>query len=362
LTHALIVRIGLAWLHLLALGVGLGGVWGRARALHDSLREPADPRAIGRALVADVWWGIAAAVWIATGLWRLIGGTEKPTAYYLANHAFYAKMGMLLAILALEVWPMVTLMRWRSGKAEPHARDVGRIEVISYVECALVVTMVVAAVATARGLGITTGSTAMPTTSSDDSLTALGDSAEVSPVAQASPPQRVAAGEVASAAGTPVSPSSADLDLLASELSMPLAGIDPSTLHSSFNDLRGTNRRHEALDIMARRRTSVLSAAPGRVLKLFTSKAGGLMVYAADSAERFILMYAHLDGYARGVREGTPLKRDQLIGYVGSTGNASPAAPHLHFALARSANVAQWWRGTPVDPLPLLQRAQSKPR
>ena len=98
-THAALLRLVLAWTHLLALGVGLGGVWGRARALHDSLREPSDARAIRRALVADTWWGIAAAVWITTGLWRLIAGTEKPTGYYLANHAFYAKMAMLLAIL-----------------------------------------------------------------------------------------------------------------------------------------------------------------------------------------------------------------------------------------------------------------------
>src|SRR5439155_13063955 len=95
-----------------------------------------------------------AVVWLVTGLWRLLGSTEKSTAYYLANYAFYAKMVMFLAILALEVWPMMTLIRWRTGKAEPHARDVGRIEVISYIECALVVGMVLAAVSMARGFGV----------------------------------------------------------------------------------------------------------------------------------------------------------------------------------------------------------------
>ena len=109
---------------------------------------------------------------------------------------------------------------------------------------------------------------------------------------------------------------------------------------------------------MSPRRTPVISAAKGRVLKLFTSKNGGLMVYAADSSERFILMYAHLDGYAPGVTDGMALDRGQLIGYVGSTGNASPTAPHLHFALARSADVRRWSSGTPVDPLPLLQRSK----
>ena len=147
------LRLALAWLHLLALGVGLGGVWGRARALHDSLREPVDDRAVKRALVADSWWGAAAVVWLVTGLWRLIAGTEKSTTYYLSNHAFYAKMAMFIAILALEVWPMVTLIRWRTRTREPNPRDIGRIEVISYVECALVVGMVLAAVAMARGFG-----------------------------------------------------------------------------------------------------------------------------------------------------------------------------------------------------------------
>ena len=95
-------------------------------------------------------------------------------------------------------------------------------------------------------------------------------------------------------------------------------------------------------------------------MKLFTSKAGGLMVYAADSSERFILMYAHLDGYAPGLKDGTELEKGQLLGYVGFTGNASPKAPHLHFAIARSADVKKWWQGTPLDPLPVLVYASGK--
>ena len=79
------------------------------------------------------------------------------------------------------------------------------------------------------------------------------------------------------------------------------------------------------------------------------------MVYAADSSERFVLMYAHLDGYAPGLRDGAPLERGQLIGYVGSTGNASPTAPHLHFAVARSADVRRWSRGKPIDPVTVLR-------
>lgn len=149
-----LLRLALAWLHLLALGVGLGGVWGRARALHDSLREPIDDRAVKRALVADSWWGAAAVVWLVTGLWRLVAGIEKSTSYYLSNHAFYTKMAMFIGILVLEAWPMVTLIRWRMRTREPNPRDIGRIEVISYVECALVIGMVLAAVTTARGFGV----------------------------------------------------------------------------------------------------------------------------------------------------------------------------------------------------------------
>ncbi|HZO17755.1 MAG TPA: M23 family metallopeptidase, partial [Gemmatimonadaceae bacterium] len=81
-----------------------------------------------------------------------------------------------------------------------------------------------------------------------------------------------------------------------------------------------------------------------------------LMIYAADSSERFILMYAHLDRYAPGLSDSTALQAGQVIGYVGTTGNAPPNVPHLHFAIARSTNVKRWWEGTPVDPLPLLQR------
>jgi uncharacterized membrane protein len=338
------LRLTLAWLHLLALGVGLGGVWGRARALHDSLREPVDERSLKRALVADTWWGIAAITWLITGLWRLLAATEKSTSYYLSNYAFFAKMALFVAILALEAWPMMTLIRWRMATREPNARDAGRIEVISYVECALVIGMVVAAVAMARGFGFSIGA---PLVAATDNLTALGDSADMTTAESSSTPRMPSP-----------SATSADLQLLSAELAMPLTGVDPMKLKSNFNALRAGGRRHEALDMMAPRRTPVMSAASGRVLKLFTSKAGGLMVYASDSSERFILMYAHLDGYAPGLRDGDSLTRGQLIGYVGFTGNASPNAPHLHFAIARSDDIRRWSKGTPIDPLPALQAAR----
>lgn len=343
-------RLALAWLHLLALAVGLAGVWARARALRDSLRDPEDHGALRRAFIGDSWWGVAAAVWVVTGLWRLLGGTEKNTTYYFANHAFWLKMALFLGILALEVWPMMTLLRWRTRKALPNPRDAGRIEVISYVECALVVAMVLAAASMARGYGT---------------------------AARAGGEARVEPGSVASVAPAPVAADGApdvlvmkpsgvetvtdeDLALLAREIAMPLDGIAPATLRSNFDERRGGGvRQHQALDIMAPRRTPIRSAAKGRVLKLFTSAAGGLMLYAADSSERFILMYAHLDGYASEIRDGASLSRGQVIGYVGSTGNASPNAPHLHFAVARSADVKRWSKGKPIDPVPVLRAAAS---
>jgi peptidoglycan LD-endopeptidase LytH len=340
-------RLVLAWLHLLALAIGLAGVWARARALRDSLRDPADHGALRRAFIGDAWWGVAAGVWLVTGLWRLIGSTEKSTVYYMGNHAFYLKMVLFLAILALEVWPMLTLMRWRTKKAVPDPRDAGRIEVISYVECALVVAIVLAAVSMARGYG--GGSAPATRAEFPDSTLSSGypTTSAIAPAAIDVPPSTPSGTETVTAD---------DLALLRREIVMPLAGVDPGALRSNFAERRGGGaRQHSALDLMAPRRTPVQSAASGRVLKLFTSNAGGLMVYAADSSERFILMYAHLDGYAPGLRDGAPLARGQVIGYVGSTGNASPTAPHLHFAIARSADVRRWSKGQPIDPVTVLQ-------
>lgn len=150
-------------------------------------------------------------------------------------------------------------------------------------------------------------------------------------------------------------PTAADLAVLQREIGIPVAGVSKPALRDTYDEMRGGTRRHEALDILAPRGTAVLSAAPGRVLKLFTSQAGGLMVYAADSSERFILMYAHLDAYQPGLAEGQALRRGQPVGTVGTTGNAPLTVPHLHFAVARSSDVKQWWKGAPVNPYPLLR-------
>jgi murein DD-endopeptidase MepM/ murein hydrolase activator NlpD len=140
----------------------------------------------------------------------------------------------------------------------------------------------------------------------------------------------------------------------ATRLGMPLANIDPQQLESTFNQARN-GHTHEALDIMAPRGTPVMAVAEGNVVKLFTSKQGGLTVYQFDDSQTWCYYYAHLNGYAAGLKEGVLLRKGEVLGYVGSTGDASPSAPHLHFALFRLGAERHWWQGTAVDPLPFFK-------
>jgi murein DD-endopeptidase MepM/ murein hydrolase activator NlpD len=137
-------------------------------------------------------------------------------------------------------------------------------------------------------------------------------------------------------------------------LLVPVQGKQVGELHDTFGDARGSERSHEALDIMAPAGTPVLAVADGHVEKLFDSDRGGLTIYQFEPSGRWCYYYAHLQAYAPGLAEGTTLKRGQVIGYVGSTGNADPAAPHLHFAVFALTPERQWWTGTPLNPYPLL--------
>ena len=138
------------------------------------------------------------------------------------------------------------------------------------------------------------------------------------------------------------------------KLLVPVEGMPLAKITDTFDQPRGTERHHEALDIMAPKGTKVIATADGKIVKLFTSKPGGLTVYQFDPTEKYAYYYAHLDRYADGLKEGMDVKRGDLIGYVGSTGNADPNAPHLHFAVFELTPEKQWWKGTPVDPYPLL--------
>lgn len=139
------------------------------------------------------------------------------------------------------------------------------------------------------------------------------------------------------------------------KLLVPVDGMPPAKLADTYDQPRGNERHHEALDILAPKGTKVVAAADGRIVKLFTSKPGGLTIYQFDPTEKYAYYYAHLDRYADGLQEGAQVKRGDVIGYVGTSGNADPNAPHLHFAVFELTPEKQWWKGTPVNPYPLLQ-------
>ncbi|HUQ27340.1 MAG TPA: M23 family metallopeptidase [Usitatibacter sp.] len=142
--------------------------------------------------------------------------------------------------------------------------------------------------------------------------------------------------------------------LLTRRLTMPVQGYDPRKLQDNFDDMRGGIRRHEALDIMAPRGTPVVAADDGEITKLFRSVAGGITVYQADASQNFVYYYAHLDRYREGLKEGDTVRRGDVIGYVGSTGNAPASAPHLHFTIFELGPDRKWWRGKAVNPYPFL--------
>ena len=139
-------------------------------------------------------------------------------------------------------------------------------------------------------------------------------------------------------------------------LALPLPDLDRGDLRDTFDEMRGGTRRHEALDIVAPRNTPVLAVEDGTVAKLFLSKAGGLTLYQFDPTATYAYYYAHLERYADGVKDGDRVERGQVIGYVGTSGNAPPDAPHLHFAIFKLTDAKRWWQGTALDPYPILSR------
>ncbi|MES1242060.1 MAG: M23 family metallopeptidase [Acidobacteriota bacterium] len=157
----------------------------------------------------------------------------------------------------------------------------------------------------------------------------------------------------ASPAPTP-SPGAASSDLRQRNLVLPVQGITPEKLQNTFDEARSGGRVHEALDILAPRNTPVLAVEDGRIAKLFTSKQGGLTIYQFDPTEAYAYYYAHLERYADGLQEGIVLRRGQVIGYVGTSGNAPPETPHLHFAIFRLTPEKHWWEGDPINPFAIL--------
>jgi peptidoglycan LD-endopeptidase LytH len=133
----------------------------------------------------------------------------------------------------------------------------------------------------------------------------------------------------------------------------PINGLKASELHDSFNEIH-YGHLHQAIDIMKPCGTAILAVVDGTIRKLFRSRAGGITIYEFDADGTYCYYYAHLDRYANGLAEGMTVKHGQILGYVGMSGNAEPNVPQLHFAIARLGPDKRWWKGTPIDPYPVL--------
>lgn len=150
-------------------------------------------------------------------------------------------------------------------------------------------------------------------------------------------------------------PASSPRELADRDLLIPVEGVSASDLVRSYDDERSGNRQHEAIDILAPKGTPVKAVEDGVIARLFNSKAGGITIYQFDPSQRFCYYYAHLDRYAPDLEEGDRVRKGQVLGYVGVTGNAPKDTPHLHFAVFRLTDAKRWWEGTPIDPYDILR-------
>lgn len=165
------------------------------------------------------------------------------------------------------------------------------------------------------------------------------------PSAPSAPPNRPASADALSAGVT-----EADLEALwARQLMVPVAGLQPGQLRDDYDARRGA-RAYLALDLLAPKGTPVVAADDGRIGRLGTTPVGGNIIYATDPDDRFVYYYAHLDKHARGLSVGDRVKKGDVLGYVGTTGNAPSTAPHLHFQVMRMAAGRAWWDGPPINP------------
>jgi len=194
---------------------------------------------------------------------------------------------------------------------------------------------------------------AMPVPAPADPAT-LAAPSRAAPAAMAS-----SAAPAAPSAPSPAPPVSTPAD--GSALLLPVQGITAAQLQDTFTDARSEGRVHDAIDILAPAGTPVLAVADGTIEKLFNSDRGGLTVYQFEPGGRYCYYYAHLERYADGLAEKQTVTRGQVIGYVGSTGNASPEAPHLHFEIHTLGPEKQWWKGASLNPYPVLRGDQRLP-
>jgi murein DD-endopeptidase MepM/ murein hydrolase activator NlpD len=185
------------------------------------------------------------------------------------------------------------------------------------------------------------------------------DEPKATPSTVPKPPDTLPAPGTTPTAETASKVTDSDLDYLsAKNLLIPVAGVLPSQLHDTFNEGRSEGRQHQALDIAAPQGTTVLAATDGMVIKLFQSDKGGITLYELDPSGRYVYYYAHLMRYADSIEEGKQLRRGDVIGYVGDTGNAGAGNYHLHFAISKLASPRKWSGGDPINPYPFLSRKQ----
>jgi murein DD-endopeptidase MepM/ murein hydrolase activator NlpD len=137
-------------------------------------------------------------------------------------------------------------------------------------------------------------------------------------------------------------------------LMIPVRGIGPRQLRDSYRDARSGGRVHNAIDIMAPGGAPVVAAADGTIRRLRTGGMGGITIYQVGTDGQTLFYYAHLQRYAAGIREGMPVRRGEVIAYVGDTGNAGTGNYHLHFSVGRLTNPERWWDSENVNPYPLL--------
>jgi len=138
-------------------------------------------------------------------------------------------------------------------------------------------------------------------------------------------------------------------------LVLPVAGVRPTELVDSFDEPRDGGRKHNAIDILAPRGTPILSADDGRILRMSTSELGGISMYTADAAGRFVYYYAHMERYAAGRSVGERITKGDTLGFVGTTGDAPKNVPHLHFQIMLWPDDGKYWIGEPINPYPILK-------
>ncbi|MCL1498264.1 M23 family metallopeptidase [Xanthomonas nasturtii] len=200
------------------------------------------------------------------------------------------------------------------------------------------------------------------TIAKDPTAAGSASAASPAPVPTAAPAVAAAPAPDAAPTGMPVAATpapAAETTAPGSGLLIPVQGIGASQLQDTYTDARSEGRVHDAIDILAPTGTPVVAVADGTVEKLFNSERGGLTVYQFEPGGNYCYYYAHLERYADGLAETQSIKRGQVIGYVGSTGNANPAAPHLHFEIHRLGPEKQWWKGDPLNPYPVLHGDQA---